>query len=136
MALLAQAASNIWGSLITRTKSWWQGLDARDKIIYVLTAVAIGVIGYQHFALSHARQDIDSLNVQIKNMVTQQQIDALNQSIGDVQVQLSETQKTTEAARADAKTALQKVSQPFKPSGMKSNEIVQEFQSLSGNGSH
>jgi hypothetical protein len=128
--------SRVWGSVSSGAKSWWGGLNAHDKTVAIIVAAVIGFVAYQSIALGRARQKVEALQLQMSNMATKQQMEALSRSIADVDLKAQEAKALTDAARIETQSALKNLGKPWKSKGMKSNEIVTGFQSLRSNPSN
>lgn len=128
--MLKALASNAWKILWSNTKKWWKELDGRDQILVIVVIAVIGIIGYQHIALNHARNDVIDLRAKIANMVTQQQIDSLNESIKDIDAKAKAAQAAVDASRAKTQESITQLNKPYKSDGMNSSQITKGFQSL------
>lgn len=123
--------ASIFGGIGKFFGNWWSKLDGHDKVITVLSVILVISVSVQGYIISRNHAKIAQMEVQISQLELDKKLQGLQDQIGALDKEIK--QRNENIAKIDERLGkIEKARKvPYAPKGMKVDEIVKGFESLS-----
>jgi outer membrane murein-binding lipoprotein Lpp len=122
---LLQLLSSIFKPVL----EWWKSLSWHDRIIVIAIVLVAGTIFVQYKIIQYNQTKIELLNAKVSELATKSEVAAIDGKITATKEQIVQYDESLAKLQADLVKQRPGVKSPT-ITGMKSNEIVEEFKKL------